>query len=446
MSNSKEQPPQNKNPDQATTITLRCLQCQNVYPADEVRYLCDCGGLLDVWHDLEALRPRISRDLFNNRVRGAPGPQVNPLTDSGVWRYHEIILPTAVENIVSKPEGNTPLYDHTYLSAWTGASNFYLKHEGENPSGSFKDRGMTVGTTQAKIMEARAVACASTGNTSASLAAYAARAGIPGLIFIPSGKIAAGKLAQGLAYGAHTLQIQGDFDDAMNLVRQVCNELDIYLLNSLNPFRLEGQKSIVFEILQGFNWQPPAWIVLPAGNLGNTAAFGKALYEAQQLGLIDRIPRIAAIQAKGASPFYQSFQTNFAERKTVKANTVASAISIGNPVSYSRAIRTLEWTNGLVASVNDDEIMNAKAIVDKSGIGCEPASAASVAGTRKLIAAGVIKPDETVVGILTGNVLKDPAATVDYHTGHWPQAEAANAPIQVELSLAAVQKELEKRL
>jgi len=295
-------------------------------------------------------------------------------------------------------------------------------------------------------MGARAVACASTGNTSASLAAYAALADIPALIFIPAGKIAAGKLAQALAYGAHTIQIQGDFDDAMNLVREVCNELGIYLLNSLNPFRLEGQKSIVFEILQGFGWQPPDWIVLPAGNLGNTAAFGKALYEAQQLGLIERIPRIAAVQAAGASPFYQSYQNNFAERKTVKAETIATAIRIGNPVSYERAVRTLGWTDGLVTAVNDNEIMDAKAMIDSVGIGCEPASAASVAGIQKLIVEGVIKPEETVVGILTGNLMKDPAATVDYHTGNWPNAQFANAPIQIEASLDAVRNILEQRL
>jgi threonine synthase len=323
--------------------------------------------------------------------------------------------------------------------------NFFLKHEGENPTGSFKDRGMTVGVTQAKIMGARAVACASTGNTSASLAAYAAHAGIPAFIFIPAGKkIAAGKLAQALAYGAYTLQIEGDFDDAMRLVRQICDEMGVYLLNSLNPFRLEGQKSIVFEILQGFGWQPPDWIVLPAGNLGNTAAFGKALYEAKQLGLVDRIPRIAAIQAEGASPFYQSYQLDFAERKTMKANTVATAIGIGSPVSYERAIRTLRWTDGVVTTVNDKEIMDAKAIVDGAGIGCEPASAASVAGTRKLVAEGVIKPEETVIGILTGNLLKDPEATVNYHTGLWPEAQYANAPVPVEPVLAAVKQALEK--
>jgi threonine synthase len=426
------------------TISLQCIRCHAVYPANEIRYLCDCGGLLDVWHDLELLRSQVSRGLFDGRLSGAPGPRVTPTVNSGVWRYREIILPATVDTIVSRPEGNTPLYEDQHLSGWVGVENFFLKHEGENPTGSFKDRGMTVGVTQARLMGAKAVACASTGNTSASLAAYAARAGIPALIFIPAGKIAAGKLAQALAYGAHTFQINGDFDDAMRLVRQVCDQLGIYLLNSLNPFRLEGQKSIVFEILQGFQWQPPQWIVLPGGNLGNTAAFGKALYEAHQLGLVERIPRIATIQAEGASPFYQSYLTNFAERKSMKASTVASAISIGNPVSYERAIRTLEWSDGVVITVSDEEIMNAKALVDRAGIGCEPASAASVAGTRKLIEAGIIKPDETVVGILTGNLLKDPGATVDYHTGAWPQAQYANRPIKLEPTLSAVQTELEK--
>ncbi len=428
------------------TISLQCIRCHNSYPANEIRYLCDCGGLLDVWHDLEALRPRVSRGLFDGRLSGAPGPRVAPTTNSGVWRYREIILPATVDTIISRPEGNTPLYEHPRLSDWVGSQNFFLKHEGENPTGSFKDRGMTVGVTQAKLMGAQAVACASTGNTSASLAAYAALAGIPALIFIPAGKIAAGKLAQALAYGAHTLQIQGDFDDAMTLVQQVCNEMGVYLLNSLNPFRLEGQKSIVLEILQGFHWQPPDWIVLPAGNLGNSAAFGKALYEAQQLGLVDKIPRIIAVQAEGASPFYQSFQIDFSERKTVKAQTVATAIRIGNPVSYERAIRTLKWTDGLVTTVTDQEIMDAKALVDGSGIGCEPASAASVAGVRKMIAAGVINPDETVVGILTGNLLKDPTATVDYHTGAWPEAKFANAPLQVEADIGLVREVIQQRL
>lgn len=428
------------------TVSLRSIDGQESYPAGEIRYLSDSGLLLDVWHDLDTLRSTVSQELFDQRVRNAPGPRVNPVTDSGVWRYRELILPAPIDKIASRPEGNTPLYEHSCLSEWVGVDEFFLKHEGENPTGSFKDRGMTVGVTQAVLMGAEAVACASTGNTSASMAAYAARAGIPAFIFIPAGKIAAGKLAQALAYGAHTLQINGDFDDAMRLVQQVCNQLGIYLLNSLNPFRLEGQKSIVFEILQGFNWSPPDWIVLPGGNLGNTAAFGKALYEAHELGLIDHMPRLATIQAEGASPFYQSFLTGFAERKSMKASTIATAISIGNPVSYERAIRSLNWTNGLSISVTDEEIMNAKALIDSTGIGCEPASAASVAGARKLVDNGTISSTETVVGILTGNLLKDPTATVDYHTGNWPNAKLANRPVKVEPTVSAVQTEIERRL
>lgn len=426
------------------TVQLQCTRCAAVYPIHQVRYVCDCGGLLDVSHDLEALRPEVNRYLFDGRLEGAPTPHVAPTINSGVWRYRELILPVTADAIVSRPEGNTPLYHQPRLSNWVGLDALYFKHEGENPTGSFKDRGMTVGVTQARLVGARAVACASTGNTSASLAAYAALAGIPAIVFIPAGKIAAGKLAQALAYGAHTLQVAGDFDDAMRLVRQVCDELNVYLLNSLNPFRLEGQKSIVFEIVQGFRWQPPDWIVLPAGNLGNTAAFGKALYELKQLGLIDRVPRVAAVQAAGANPFYQSFQKGFRERITVQAETVATAIRIGAPVSYERAIRTMDWTDGLVTQVSDAEIMDAKAMVDGVGIGCEPASAAAVAGARKLVAERTIRSDETVVAVLTGNLLKDPAATVAYHTGDWPDAAYANRPLSVPAEMDVVRRVLEE--
>ena len=425
------------------TISLKCIVCPKEYPTDDVRYLCDCGGLLDVWHDLETLRPEISRGLFDGRLSGAPGPKVVPTVNSGVWRYREIVLPASPDQIVSRREGNTALYEHPQLSRYVGVDDFYAKHEGENPTGSFKDRGMTVGTTQAQLIGARAVACASTGNTSASMAAYAATANMPALVFIPAGKIAVGKLAQALAYGAKTLQIDGDFDDAMRLVRQVATELNIYLLNSLNPFRLEGQKSIAFEILNGFRWSSPDWIVLPAGNLGNTAALGKALYEAHQLGLIDRLPRMASIQAAGANPFYQSYQQGFKAPIQIKAETVASAIRIGRPVSYPRAVRAIQWTNGVVSEVTDAEIMEAKAMVDRIGIGCEPASAASVAGTRKLVAEGVIKPDETVVSVLTGNILKDPDITVSYHTGGWPDAGYANAPVKVGATFEAVRQAIE---
>jgi threonine synthase len=240
--------------------------------------------------------------------------------------------------------------------------------------------------------------------------------------------------------------VAGDFDVAMRLVRQVCDELNVYLLNSLNPFRLEGQKSIIFEIVQGFRWRPPDWIVLPAGNLGNTAAFGKALYELQQLDLIDRVPRVAAVQASGANPFYLGFQQGFRETIAVQAETVATAIRIGAPVSYERAIRTMGWTDGLVTQVSDAEIMDAKAMVDGVGIGCEPASAAAVAGARKLVLEGTIDPGQTVVAVLTGNLLKDPGATVDYHTGEWPDAAFANRPVSVPAEMRVVRKMIEETI
>jgi len=353
-------------------------------------------------------------------------------------------LPVPEDAIISRPEGNTPQYRSARLSKWVGLDDLALKHEGENPTGSFKDRGMTVGVTQATQLGARAVACASTGNTSASLAAYGALAGLPVVIFVPEGKIAFGKLAQALAYGARTLQVKGDFDAAMQLVQQVCRELDIYLLNSINSFRVEGQKAIVLELLQQRGWEPPDWIVLPAGNLGNTSAFGKALYEAYQLGLISRVPRIVAVQAQGANPFYMSFVGGFKERYQVHAETIATAIKIGNPVSFRRAVRAIEWTKGLVTQVSDAEIMDAKAQVDAAGIGCEPASASSVAGLKKLVAEGVIRPGESAVAILTGHLLKDPGATVDYHLNRLAGITSAyaNAPIVIEPTVEAVRQAL----
>ena len=254
-----------------------------------------------------------------------------------MWRFKEIVLPTATAP-VSWPEGNTPLLERAPVRQWAGCPELVLKHEGINPTGSFKDRGMTVGVTQAVRIGATAVACASTGNTSASLAAYAAQAGLPALVFVPSGGIAMGKLAQALAYGARTLLVRGDFDDCLRLVEEAHRELGIYLLNSINPFRIEGQKTIVLELLQQLDWESPDWIVVPAGNLGNTSAFGKALREAKALGLIDRVPRIAAVQAAGAAPFATAFAEDFAVRHRVRAETVATAIKIGDPASWDRAV------------------------------------------------------------------------------------------------------------
>ncbi|OLB54411.1 MAG: threonine synthase [Ktedonobacter sp. 13_2_20CM_2_56_8] len=408
------------------TISLRCVECSTLYPGMEAgwkpRYRCDCGGVLDV----ELAPPTGAkglRQLFDERASAPPTWPVNTgniLPDhSGVWRYRELILPVPGQYIVSRPEGNTGLYPvgtencgagrigHRQIGSYAGLDHLFLKHEGENPTGSFKDRGMTVGVTMASLLGAQAVACASTGNTSASLASYAAQAGMRGIVFLPAGNVTVGKLAQSLAYGATTIQIDGDFDAAMQLVEQVCNELGIYLLNSLNPYRIEGQKSIGFELLQQLNWQAPDWLVLPAGNLGNTSAIGKAFRQAYQLSLISHMPRFASIQAAGANPFYRSFQQGFTLRESVQAQTVATAIKIGDPVSFTRARRVIEESNGLVEEVTDAEILAAKTIIDRSGLGCEPASAATLAGIRKLVERGVMKRDESVVGVLTGNLLKD---------------------------------------
>ena len=362
---------------------------------------------------------------------------------SGVWRYKELILPSATAaEIVTHPEGNTPLLVREQVSAWAAAISLQLKHEGHNPTGSFKDRGMTVAVTQARRIGATAVACASTGNTSASLASYAAHAGLRALVFVPVGQVALGKLTQTLAYGATTLLVRGDFDQCLALARQAAIELGVYLVNSINPFRIEGQKAIALELLQQLGWQAPEWIVLPAGNLGNTAAIGKAVLEARTMGLIDRMPRIAAVQASGAAPFARAFANGFRDRPTVHAETIATAIRIGAPASWDRAVRVIRETNGVVTQVSDDEILEAKAVIDASGVGCEPASAASVAGVRRLVADGTIARDARVVAILTGHVLKDPGILVRYHQETEPRPARANRPIEIDPTLSALESVL----
>lgn len=390
---------------------LQCIDCGQQYQIDRVVYTCEsCGGLLDVIHDWSDVS--ISKELFDQRLSHFHKPY-----NSGVWRYKELVYPGVHDDfIVTKPEGNTNLYAMPVLAQWAGVSQLYLKHEGENPTGSFKDRGMTGGVTQARVLGMERVACASTGNTSAALASYAALAGMEGIIFLQNKQIALGKLAQGIAYGATCLQIDADFDRNLELVREISDRLGIYVLNSVNPFRLEGQKTIMIEALHQLRWQVPDWVVCPGGNLGNSSAFGKALKEMYDLGLIDRLPRVAIIQAEGANPLYRSYQTGFQDFQPVKARTIATAIKIGNPVNYAKAVRTLEWTDGVVEMVTDQQIMDAKALIDQSGIGCEPASACSLAGTRKLVEKGIIRSDETVLGVLTGHVLKDPDATIGYHS------------------------------
>ncbi len=421
---------------------LRCVHCGADYDISDSRYLCTCGGTLDVKRNLSKLDGKELVATWERRW-GAK----NGVDASGVWRYRELILDIAEDKIVTKREGNTRLYHAGLAAEYAGAKHLLLKHEGENPTGSFKDRGMTCGMTAAMLRGASSVACASTGNTSASMAAYAATVGIPAVIFIPSGKIAYGKLAQALAYGGVTLQIDGNFDDAMALVQDVCAKMGVYLLNSVNPFRIEGQKAIGFEILQQLDWEVPDWFVIPGGNLGNNSALSKGLKELYELGIIDKIPRIAVIQADGANPLYKMWRNKTSYEPVPNPETIATAIKIGNPVSWEKSLRGIEWSDGVVEQVSEQEIMDAKAMVDRAGIGAEPASCCSVAGVRKLVEAGVINPDATIVGILTGNILKDPDAVVGYHKDTLRdigiEGRFANSPVSIKPTLEEVEKALE---
>jgi len=419
---------------------LRCGLCGREYPPGR-RVRCSCGGLLEVEHEFPG---GVDASLFDGRLS-----VLDPPYNSGVWRFKEVIHPGIDERfIVSRGEGNTNLYRHGRLSAYVGLERLWVKHEGENPTGSFKDRGMTVGISEARRLGVEAVICASTGNTSASLAAYAAQAELRCIVLLPGGGVAYGKLAQAIAYGARVIEVEGNFDSAMKLLEEAVETLNLYPLNSINPWRLEGQKSIVLELLQQRRWRPPDWIVLPAGNLGNTSAFGKALREAVELELIGETPRLAAIQAEGANPFYKLWKEGGEELRAVeKPKTIASAIRIGRPVNWRRALRTIKWTDGVVEEVSDQEIMDAKAIIDRCGIGCEPASAASVAGARKLVEMGVIDPGEEVVCILTGNLLKDPENTVRYHQGELEGVKPrfANRILRIEPELEELEKAIGKR-
>jgi threonine synthase len=343
----------------------------------------------------------------------------NKLDLSGVWRFREL-LPAADEaEIVTMIEGNTQIFEAPRSADYAGMDSLSFKHLGMNPTGSFKDLGMTTGITQARRIAAKSVACASTGNTSASLAAYAARAGMKAFVFIPAGgQVSLGKLSQALDYGATLLQIEGDFDDAMRLVREVATDSPIYLLNSVNPFRLEGQKTIAFELLQQRRWKNPDRIIVPGGNLGNSSAIAKGFHELLELGVIAKMPKITIVQAEGANPLYRLWVKRDPESKLeplAGAFTLATAIKIGSPVSWPKALRALQWSDGTVEQVSEQEIADAKAVIGRDGIGCEPASAVTLAGIKKMVFAGAINPDEDIVALLTGHLLKDPDYTVRYH-------------------------------
>ncbi len=330
-----------------------------------------------------------------------------------------------VENpndVVTVGEGNTRLLECFESARYVGLPKLLFKHQGDNPTGSFKDPGMSAAITQAKRLKMKAVACASTGNTSASMAAYAKRAGMLPIVFIPEGQISYGKLSQALDFGALTLQIEGDFDKAMELVMKIMPQIGVYIVNSINPFRIEGQKTIVAELLEQLEWKVPNRIVVPGGNLGHASSIWKGLRELKALGFIDKYPKITVVQAKGADPLYKGVVSGDADKMAVveNARTLATAIKIGKPVSYRKALDGVRETNGWVTEVTEQQIADAKAIIGRDGIGAEPASAVTVAGLKRIIEEGTDEPfdkNETVVAILTGNMLKDPDYPVAYHSG-----------------------------
>jgi threonine synthase len=383
-----------------------------------VLYRCPaCGDLLDVVYEYSRLDPEQLKQIWQQRLA-----TLRPHDASGVWRFREMIpFYDREDQIVTYPEGNTPLLSAPACARYTGLRRLQVKHQGNNPTGSFKDNGMCTGVTQARVLGMDAVLCASTGNTSASMAAYAARAGMLGIVMIPDGQIAFGKLSQSLDYGALTLQVAGDFDALQKLVPEVAREANVYVLNSVNPFRLEGQKTIMMEMLQQRGWKVPDRVVVPGGNLGNSSSFGKALKELYDLGIIERMPKITIVQAHGANPLYRMLTSDDPNTlRTVHAKTLATAIKIGEPVSWRKAKRAMDWTNGWVTEVDEQAIADAKAMVGRDGIGCEPAAATTIAGIKKLVETGTdveVDPDEDVVAILTGHVLKDPEYTVRYHRG-----------------------------
>jgi threonine synthase len=413
-----------------TGSSLRCIRCGERHPIRDIRYECArCGDLLEVAIDLDSLRrqrdARGWKDIFQARLGERRGPLA-----SGVWRYHEWVLPELpLAEVVSKAEGNTPLYAGERLRRAFDAPALHLKHEGENPTLSFKDRGMTVGVSWAWHLKTAAVACASTGDTSAAMAAYAAEVeGLRSIVLLPRDKVTFEQLAQPQASGCLTLCLDTDFDGCMSVLQEFCRRHPVYVLNSLNPIRIEGQKTIGIEVLQQLGWEAPDWFVIPVGNAGNISALGKGLLEAQELGLIDRLPRLAGVQARAANPLARAFRDGWQGRRSVEAGpTVASAIRIGHPVSHDKAAAVLRRLDGVVEDADDQEIMDAKARADASGVSVCPNSGAALAGYLRLRERGVIGQNDSVVVIATAHGAKFSQATLDYHRGALPGVRPRHA-------------------
>jgi threonine synthase len=434
---------------------FRCIACGDLSDSAGQNFRCpQCGDLLEI--------------TYPNRKSGEPAKDLkstwrqrrlsqSAIDQSGVWRFRDLLPALASnEQVITLREGNTPLYELPQCARIAGVPRLFAKHQGLNPTGSFKDAGMTVAATFARLAGFRWVACASTGNTSASMAAYAARGGMRSLVLVPEGKISWSKLSQALDYGAVTCQLRADFDGCLRLLQELVLRAPVYQLNSINPFRLEGQKTLAVELLEQLDWQPPDHLIVPGGNLGNSSAIGKALVEMRDLGLISRLPKLSIIQAEGANALVRTLREAAGKRLiTVPAETRATAIRIGNPASWKKAVHVLEATGGACEQVSEIEIAQAKAEIGAEGIGCEPASAVTLAGLKKLVKQGFVKAEESVVLILTGNLLKDPDFTMGFHRGDLFKGspdESASAqlnplrrpPVVLDATLDAVIRELEQ--
>jgi threonine synthase len=435
---------------------LRCFGCGARIRGEQANAIfrcAECDDLFEVeypgWGLGEGAKGRPNTDRPNAgalkwlwRERRASSEL---LDHSGVWRFRELLpILNSFGNAVTLREGNTPLYHLPRAAKALGLDQLFAKHQGMNPTGSFKDTGMTAALSVARERGFEWVACASTGNTSAAMAAYAARAGMKSLVLIPQGKIAWGKLAQSMDYGAVTCQLNTDFDGCLQVLTTIVQQSPIYLLNSVNPYRLEGQKTPALEIAEALDWSVPEHILVPGGNLANSSALGKGFREMKALGLISRLPKISVIQAAGANPLARSFALDGGQTlQPVKAKTRATAIRIGNPASWRKAARVVQETGGWCLDVSEAEIAVAKAELGREGIGCEPASAVTLAGLKKLVAEGKVAPSDTVVLLLTGHTLKDADYTIDFHRGTLlePEETAPLAPEIAALSRNAIEVE-----
>ncbi len=451
---SHKQDPQPGSPK--TTFNFRCIGCGSVTSNAAQDFRCSqCSNLLEIsdpsWNS-SSLSASALKSVWRERRSS------NAALDlSGVWRFRELLpMPESERHVVSLHEGNTPLYELPQSSRSTGVPRLYAKHQGMNPTGSFKDTGMTVASTFARQAGYRWVACASTGNTSASMAAYAARGDMRSVVLVPEGKISWSKLSQALDYGALTCQLRTDFDGCLRLLQELVRRAPVYQLNSINPFRLEGQKTLAFELLEQLDWQPPDHIIVPGGNLGNSSAIGKALLEMREIQLIPRLPKLSVIQAEGANALVRTLrEAGGRQLVRVQAETRATAIRIGNPASWEKAVKVIQATGGACEQVSEVEIAQAKAEIGAEGIGCEPASAVTLAGLKKFVRTGFVKPDESVVLVLTGNLLKDPDFTMEFHRGdlfsgteHKGDSDLLNPlrhpPVVLDATLEAVIQTLER--